>query len=177
MKTTLRQHVIKLFVMTNSAILSLGIAGCAPEAVERDSDASRVQPSYKTGTPVDLNFPGGNTAKVTIKGARYTTRSLGSKAMPSSPKKGRFLILDVLWESGKERTYASFARLSAVDGFGRKAGRVIWVDNEFPSGEVLPGERVRGIVAFDVSVTGPVHVAFHDAYAKEVARITMPPLL
>jgi hypothetical protein len=175
MKTMLRHRVIKLAVIVNTMLFSLGIAGCAPES-SRKSSTDLTKPLYEVGTPIALAFPGGNTAKVTIKAARYTTSSLGKHALPSSPRRGRFLVLDVVWESGKERTYASFARISALDITGKKSGRVLRADDAFPAGEVMPGERVRGVVAFDVASDGPVDILFHDAYTKEVSRITMPPI-
>jgi hypothetical protein len=49
----------------------------------------------------------------------------------------------------------------------------LFADNQLPAGDVLPGDKSRGFIAFDVAA-GPVTVMISDPLLQEAARIQIP---
>jgi hypothetical protein len=94
-------------------------------------------------------------------------------AFASPPKNGTYLLLDVLWETEGGTTSSNPFYFSAKDASGRKADLSMFADNQLGSGEVLPGDKSRGFIAFDIA-PGAATVMISDPLMQEAARIQIP---
>ncbi len=90
-------------------------------------------------------------------------------AFATPPKNGSYLLLDVLWEAEAGKTSSNPLYFSAKDASGRKADLNVFADNQLASGEILPGDKSRGFIAFDIA-PGAATVIISDPLLQEAAR-------
>ena len=124
------------------------------------------------GTPFTVDVRNGNVARITILSA-VRTDTVSTTAFATPPKNGTYLLLDVLWETEKGATSSNPLYFSAKDANGRKADLSMFADNQLGSGEVLPGDKSRGFIAFDIA-PGAATVMISDPLLQEAARIQIP---
>lgn len=91
----------------------------------------------------------------------------------SRVKKGAHLVLDVFWETTSGETSSNPFYLWAKDANGRKADQDLFVDEQRGFGKILPGDKSRGFIAFDVAA-GHITVMVSDPLMQEAARIQVP---
>jgi hypothetical protein len=111
----------------------------------------------------------GNVAKITIVSA-VRTASVSTTAFVTPAKNGSYLLLDVLWETESGKTSSNPFYFSAKDVNGRKADLDLFADNQLASGDVLPGDKARGFIAFDIA-PGASTVMISNPLMQESARI------
>lgn len=141
-------------------------ASAAPAAVPAAPAAPTV------GTPFTVEMRNGNVARITIVSA-VRTDTVSTTAFATPPKNGTYLLLDVLWETEKGATSSNPLYFSAKDANGRKADLSMFADDQLGSGEVLPGDKSRGFIAFDIA-PGAATVMISDPLLQEVARMQIP---
>lgn len=124
------------------------------------------------GAPFTVKMKNGNVASITIVSA-VRTDAVTTNAFATPPKNGTYLLLDVLWETEAGKTSSNPLDFSAKDANGRKADMSLFADNQLGSGEVLPGDKARGNIAFDIA-PGAATVIISDALLQEAARIQIP---
>lgn len=124
------------------------------------------------GTPFTVDVRNGNVARITILSA-VRTDTVSTTAFATPAKNGTYLLLDVLWETEKGTTSSNPLYFSAKDANGRKADLSMFADNQLGSGEVLPGDKSRGFIAFDIA-PGAATVMISDPLLQEAARIQIP---
>lgn len=88
----------------------------------------------------------------------------------SRVKKGAHLVLDVFWETTSGETSSNPFYFWAKDANGRKADQDLFVDEQRGPGKILPGDKSRGFIAFDVAA-GHITVMVSDALMQAAARI------
>jgi hypothetical protein len=150
-------------------------AAAAPAipATTAPSSAAPAAPAVPTvGVPFAVKMRNGNVARLTIVSAARTD-SVSTTAFATPPKNGTYLLLDVLWETESGKTSSNPLYFSAKDANGRKTDMSLFADNQLGSGEVLPGDKARGNIAFDVA-PGPITVMISDPLMQEAARIQIP---
>jgi Domain of unknown function (DUF4352) len=141
-------------------------ASAAPAAVPAAPAAPTV------GTPFTVDVRNGNVARITILSA-VRTDTVSTTAFATPAKNGTYLLLDVLWETEKGATSSNPLYFSAKDANGRKADLSMFADNQLGSGEVMPGDKSRGFIAFDIA-PGAATVMISDPLLQEAARIQIP---
>ncbi|TQJ41193.1 uncharacterized protein DUF4352 [Arthrobacter sp. SLBN-112] len=147
-------------------------APAAPAAAAPPSSAPAAPAAPTVGVPFSVKMRNGNTARITVVSAvRTDTVTTGAFATP--PKNGTYLLLDVLWETESGKTSSNPLYFSAKDANGRKADMSLFADNQLGSGEVLPGDKARGNIAFDIA-PGAATVMISDPLLQEAARIQIP---
>ena len=147
-------------------------APAAPAAAAPPSSAPAAPAAPTVGVPFSVKMRNGNTAKITVVSAvRADSVTTGAFATP--PKNGTYLLLDVLWETESGKTSSNPLYFSAKDANGRKADMSLFADNQLGSGEVLPGDKARGNIAFDIA-PGAATVMISDPLLQEAARIQIP---
>lgn len=124
------------------------------------------------GTPFTVKMRNGDVARITIVSA-VRTDTVSTTAFASPPKNGTYLLLDVLWETEAGKTSSNPFYFSAKDASGRKADLSMFADNQLGSGDVLPGDKSRGFIAFDMA-PGAATVMISDPLMQEAARIQIP---
>jgi hypothetical protein len=124
------------------------------------------------GTPFTVEMRNGDVARITVVSA-VRTDTVSTTAFATPPKNGTYLLLDVLWETEKGTTSSNPLYFSAKDANGRKADMSLFADNQLGSGEVLPGDKSRGFIAFDIA-PGAATVMISDPLLQEAARIQIP---
>ena len=124
------------------------------------------------GVPFSVKMRNGDIARVTIVSA-VRTDAVTTTAFATPPKNGTYLLLDVLWETEAGKTSSNPLYFSAKDASGRKADINMFADKQLGAGTVLPGDKSRGFIAFDVAA-GPVTVMISDPLLQEAARIQIP---
>ncbi|GAA1757562.1 hypothetical protein GCM10009712_03010 [Pseudarthrobacter sulfonivorans] len=124
------------------------------------------------GTPFAVKMKNGDVARITIVSA-VRTDAVTTTAFATPPKNGTYLLLDVLWETESGKTSSNPLYFSAKDAGGRKADLNMFADNQLGSGDVLPGDKSRGFIAFDVA-PGAATVIISDPLLQEAARIQIP---
>ncbi len=145
-------------------------AEAKPAAVAAKPSAAPAAP--QVGVPFSVNMGQGNVARITIVSATYT-QSVSDSAFSVPAKNGGFLLLDVLWETESGKTSSNPFYFSAKDANGRKGDQNLFVANQLASGDVLPGDKTRGSIAFDIA-PGPATVMISDPLMQEAARIQIP---
>lgn len=117
-----------------------------------------------------MDLGNGDVAKITILSA---VRQASVNTQFGTPaKNGAYLLLDVLWETSAGETNSNPFYFTAKDANGRKADQNLFVD-QLGSGTVVPGDKSRGFIAFDVA-PGPVTVIISDPLMQEAARVRIP---
>ena len=124
------------------------------------------------GVPFSVKMGNGNVARITIVSA-VRPEAVTTTAFATTPKNGSYLLLDVLWETESGKTSSNPFYFSAKDANGRKADLSLFADNQLGSGEVLPGDKARGFVAFDIA-PGAATVMISTPLMQEAARIQIP---
>ncbi|MBT2555829.1 DUF4352 domain-containing protein [Arthrobacter sp. ISL-5] len=124
------------------------------------------------GKPFSVDMRNGDVAKITIVSA-VRTQSVSTTAFATPPKNGSYLLLDVLWETSAGETSSNPFYFTAKDKAGRKADQNLFADNQLGSGSVMPGDKSRGLLAFDVA-PGAVTVMISNPLMQEAARIQIP---
>lgn len=178
-----------------AAVLVLGIAlgSCGAEAGEdaapaasssssesdggaaraAETPAAEAEPAGPTvGVPFTADMGNGNKARITIMSAEYTD-SVSVESFAPAAQNGGFLLLDVLWETEEGITSANPLYFDAKDADGRKGEMYMFADGQLGSGDVLPGDKSRGFVAFDMA-PGEATVTVTDPILQEAARIQIP---
>lgn len=151
---------------TEAAQPAAAPASSAPEPAPAAPAAPTV------GVPFTVDMRNGEVARITIVSAARTD-TVSTTALATPPKNGTYLLLDVLWETEKGATSSNPFYFSAKDAEGRKADLSMFADNQLGSGEVLPGDKSRGFIAFDIA-PGPATVMISDPLLQEAARIQIP---
>ncbi|WP_160665475.1 DUF4352 domain-containing protein [Pseudarthrobacter sp. ATCC 49987] len=161
-------------------------AASAPAAASPASSAAAVPAAAPTapaappaapagpavGAPFSVKMGNGNVAKITIVSA-VRTDAVTTTALATAPKSGSYLLLDVLWETETGKTSSNPFYFSAKDANGRKADLSLFADNQLGSGDVLPGDKTRGFIAFDIA-PGASIVMISTPLMQEAARIQIP---
>lgn len=124
------------------------------------------------GAPFSVKMGNGNVAKITVVSA-VRTDAVTTTAFATAAKNGSYLLLDVLWETESGKTSSNPLYFSAKDANGRKADLSLFADNQLGSGDVLPGDKARGFVAFDIA-PGASTVMISTPLLQEAARIQIP---
>ncbi|MBE4719884.1 hypothetical protein [Pseudarthrobacter sp. AB1] len=124
------------------------------------------------GTPFTVKMRNGDAARITIVTAMRTD-AVTTTAFATPPKNGSYLLLDVLWETEAGKTSSNPLYFSAKDASGRKADLNMFADDQLGSGDVLPGDKSRGFIAFDIA-PGTATVIISDPLLQEAARIQIP---
>lgn len=158
---------------TDSGPSSTTASSEASHASAPPSSAPAAEPAVPTvGVPFSVKLGNDNVARITIVSA-VRTDTVTAGAFATAPKNGSYLLLDVLWETESGKTSSNPLYFSAKDGNGRKADMSLFADHQLGSGEVLPGDKARGNVAFDIA-PGPATVMISDPLLREAARIQIP---
>ncbi|MGO4591566.1 DUF4352 domain-containing protein [Paenarthrobacter sp. 2TAF44] len=126
----------------------------------------------EVGVPFSVKMRNGNIARITVVSA-VRADSVTTGAFATAPKNGTYLLLDVLWETESGKTSSNPLYFSAKDANGRKADMSLFADNQLGSGEILPGDKARGNIAFDIA-PGAATVMISDPLLQEAARIQIP---
>lgn len=145
-------------------------APTAAPAVAAPAPAVPAGPSI--GTPFSVKMGNGDVAKITIVSA-VRTDAVTTTAFATAAKNGSYLLLDVLWETETGKTSSNPLYFSAKDSNGRKADLSLFADNQMGSGDVLPGDKTRGFIAFDIA-PGASTVMISTPLMQEAARIQIP---
>ncbi|WP_246528068.1 DUF4352 domain-containing protein [Pseudarthrobacter albicanus] len=149
------------------------VPSAAPAAAPAAAAASPAAPAGPAvGAPFSVKMGNGNVAKITIVSA-VRTDAVTATAFATAPKSGSYLLLDVLWETEAGKTSSNPFYFSAKDANGRKADLSLFADNQLGSGDVLPGDKTRGFIAFDIA-TGASTVMISTPLMQEAARIQIP---
>lgn len=154
----------------SSAAASAAAPAAAPVAAPAAPQAGS---SAKVGVPFEIDMGAGNTARITIVSAQFVDKVSDSSFAPA-PKNGKFLKLDVLWETTKGKTSSNPRYFAARDADGRKGDFVLTADGGLSSADVLAGDKSRGVVAFDIK-PGPVTVSITNAGLQTQATIQVTP--
>ena len=153
-------------VASNSA----STAAASPAAASPAAPAAPAAPAV--GVPFSVVVGNGNVARITVVSA-VRTDAVTTGAFATAPKNGTYLLLDVLWETESGKTSSNPLYFSAKDADGRKADMSLFADNQLGSGEILPGDKARGNIAFDIA-PGAATVMISDPLLQEAARIQIP---
>lgn len=121
------------------------------------------------GVPFTADMGSGNKARITIVSAEYTD-SVSAESFAPAAQNGGFLLLDVLWETEEGVTSANPLYFDAKDAEGRRGEMYPFADGQLGSGEVLPGDKSRGFIAFDIA-PGAASVTVTDPMLQAAARI------
>ncbi|CAM3307499.1 Telomeric repeat-binding factor 2 [Arthrobacter ulcerisalmonis] len=147
-------------------------APVAASAAAASPSTAPVSTKPAVGVPFAVKMLNGDVARITVVSAvRADTVTSGAFATP--PKNGTYLLMDVLWETESGTTNSNPLYFSAKDANGRKADMSLFADNQLGPGEVLPGDKSRGNVAFDIA-PGTATVMISDPLLQEAARIQIP---
>jgi hypothetical protein len=154
----------------STAASEVGAQPAPAPASAAPAPAAPAAPSV--GVPFTVKMRNGDVARITIVSA-VRTDTVTATAFATAPKNGTYLLLDVLWETEAGKTSSNPFYFSAKDASGRKADLSMFADNQLGSGDVLPGDKSRGFVAFDIA-PGEATVMISDPLMQEAARIQIP---
>jgi hypothetical protein len=136
---------------------------------EPSATAEPTPKQAQVGAPITVTS-GDKVSKVTIVSAKYSPEPIGGY---STPEKGGYLILDVLWESEKGTADVSPYLFNAKDATGVQKGTTYVSGLDLlASAHVPPGDKLRGAVVFDIA-GGPWIVTLGTF--TEIARWTITP--
>jgi hypothetical protein len=153
-----------------AAAPSSAAASPAPPAPSAAAPAAAAGPAV--GVPFSVKMGNGDVARITVVSA-VRTDAVTTTAFATAPKNGSYLLLDVLWETERGKTSSNPFYFSAKDANGRKADLSLFADNQLGSGDVLPGDKARGFIAFDIA-PGASTVMISTPLMQEAARIQIP---
>lgn len=155
---------------SSAAAVAATPAAAAAPAVAAPAPAVAAGPAV--GTPFSVKMGSGDVAKITIVSA-VRTDAVATTAFATPAKNGSYLLLDVLWETEAGKTSSNPFYFSAKDANGRKADLNLFADNQLGSGDILPGDKARGFIAFDIA-PGASTVMISTPLMQEAARIQIP---
>lgn len=147
------------------------VATAAP-AVAAPAPQPTVAAGPVVGKPFSVKMGNGDIARITIVSA-VRTDAVTTTAFATPAKNGSYLLLDVLWETEAGKTSSNPFYFSAKDANGRKADLNLFADNQLGSGDVLPGDKTRGFIAFDIA-PGASTVMISTPLMQEAGRIQIP---
>lgn len=157
---------------SSAAAAAAAPAANAAPAVAAPAPVPTVAAGPVVGTPFSVKMGNGDVAKITIVSA-VRTDTVTTTAFATAAKNGSYLLLDVLWETEAGKTSSNPFYFSAKDANGRKADLSLFADNQLGSGDVLPGDKTRGFIAFDIA-PGASTVMISTPLMQEAARIQIP---
>lgn len=157
---------------TAAAVAEAPASAAALAAVAPAPAAPAVAAGPTVGTPFSVKMGNGDIARITIVSA-VRTDAVTTTAFATAPKNGSYLLLDVLWETETGKTSSNPFYFSAKDASGRKADLSLFADNQLGSGDILPGDKARGFIAFDIA-PGASTVMISTPLMQEAARIQIP---
>lgn len=107
-----------------------------------------------TVTSQDPNTGQEKVSRVTLVSARYSQDPLGS--YDTGPKKGGYLIIEVLWESQTGTADVNPLLFNAKDATGvqQRPGYTSGDLDLLPAADVPAGDKLRGFLVFDIAA-GP----------------------
>lgn len=155
-----------------AAVADTGAEAPTPVATTAAPAALPAAATPAVGTPFSVKMRNGNVARITIVSA-VRTDAVTTTPFATPAKNGTYLLLDVLWETEAGETGSNPFYFSAKDANGRKADLSMFADNQLGSGDILPGDKARGFIAFDIA-PGPATVMISDPLMQEAARIQIP---
>ncbi|WP_346926148.1 DUF4352 domain-containing protein [uncultured Arthrobacter sp.] len=156
-----------------AAVAAAPAATAAPAvAAPAPAPAPAAAAGPAVGTPFSVKMGNGDVAKITIVSA-VRTDAVTTTAFATAAKNGSYLLLDVLWETEAGKTSSNPFYFSAKDSNGRKADLNLFADNQLGSGDILPGDKARGFIAFDIA-PGASTVMISTPLMQEAARIQIP---
>jgi hypothetical protein len=155
---------------SSAAAVASAPAAAAPPAASPAAAPAAAAPAV--GVPFSVKMGNGDVAKITIISAARTD-AVTTTAFATAAKNGSYLMLDVLWETEAGKTSSNPFYFSAKDANGRKADLNLFADNQLGSGDVLPGDKIRGFIAFDIA-PGASTVMISTPLMQEAARIQIP---
>lgn len=147
-------------------------APAAPAPAAAAPAAAPAAAAPAVGAPFSVKMRNGDVARITVV-SPVRTDAVTTGVLATPAKSGSYLLLDVLWETEAGKTSSNPHYFSAKDDGGRKADLQLFADNQLPAGDVLPGDKSRGFIAFDVAA-GPVTVMISDPLLQEASRIQIP---
>lgn len=147
-------------------------SGAAPAAAAPAAEAPKAA-APAVGTPFTADMGNGNVAKITIVSATFVDKVSTNQFAPAA-KNGKFLQLDVLWETEKGTTSSNPMYFDAKDANGRKANLDMMGDGQIGSSPVAVGDKSRGFVNFDVA-PGPIKVTITNPILQPVTSLTVAP--
>lgn len=156
---------------SSAAAVAAAPAATAP-AVAAPAPEPTVAAGPAVGKPFSVKMGNGDTARITIVSA-VRTDAVTTTAFATPAKNGSYLLLDVLWETEAGKTSSNPLYFSAKDANGRKADLNLFADDQLGSGDVLPGDKTRGFIAFDIA-PGASTVMISTPLMQEAARIQIP---
>lgn len=145
-------------------------SGAAPAAAAAEP-AKAAEPTV--GTPFTADMGSGNVARITIVSAKFVDKISDNTYAPAA-KNGKYLQLDVLWETEKGTTSSNPMYFAGKDADGRKADMTIMGDGQIGSGAVAVGDKSRGFVNFDVA-PGPIKISVTNPLLQPAASLTVAP--
>jgi hypothetical protein len=156
----------------NSSTPAAGSNGsAAPAAAAAAPAETKAEPTV--GKPFTADMGNGNVAKITIVSAKFVDKVSTNQFAPA-PKNGKFLQLDVLWETEKGTTSSNPMYFDAKDANGRKVNLDMMGEGQIGSSQVAAGDKNRGFVNFDVA-PGPIKVSITNPILQPVASLTVAP--
>lgn len=148
-----------------------GSTNAAPAAAAAPAETKAAEPTI--GTPFTADMGNGNVAKITIVSAKFVD-SVSTNQFAPKPKNGKFLQLDVLWETEKGSTSSNPLYFEAKDANGRKVDLDMMGEGQIGSSKVAAGDKNRGFVNFDVA-PGPIKITITNPILQPVASLTVTP--
>lgn len=170
--TTKASDVRPAAAPSSAAAAAATAAVTAAPAVAAPAPVPSVPAGPSIGAPFSVKMGNGDIAKITIVSA-VRTEAVSTTAFATAAKNGSYLLLDVLWETESGKTSSNPFYFSAKDADGRKADLSLFADNQLGSGDVLPGDKTRGFIAFDIA-PGASTVMISTPLMQEAARIQIP---
>ena len=161
---------LPLLAGCGSAAGTPAAAGNAPAAAAAEAPKA-AEPTV--GTPFTADMGNGNIAKITIVSAAFVDK-VSDNAYAPPAKNGKFLQLDVLWETEKGSTSSNPMYFDAKDADGRKADMTIMGDGTIGSSPVAVGDKSRGFVNFALA-PGPIKVTITNQLLQPAAYLTVAP--
>ena len=157
---------------SSAAAVAAAPAATAAPAVAAPAPEPTVAAGPAVGKPFSVKMGNGDIARITIVSA-VRTDAVTTTAFATPAKNGSYLLLDVLWETEAGKTSSNPLYFSAKDASGRKADISMFADNQLGAGTVLPGDKSRGFIAFDIA-PGASTVMISTPLMQEAARIQIP---
>lgn len=169
----MKKNLALIALIALPLLAGCGASGSAANGSTATAAAATTAAAPTVGTPFTADMGNGNIAKITIVSAKFVDKSSSNQFAPAA-KNGKFLALDVLWETEKGTTSSNPMYFEAKDADGRKADMTIVGDGIIGSGQVAVGDKSRGFVYFDVA-PGPIKVTITDPILQPAASLTITP--
>jgi hypothetical protein len=155
---------MKPLILTVTVAALLAATACTATTTANDSPAGPVPtvaaatpsapPMHEVGETVEVRDQEGNTARVTVVSAKYSTAPNTSGRAASN---GGWLTLDVLWETTAGLTSPSVMQWNTDAADGSRP--TLELSSTFGTGPVPQGEKRRGTIVDDIG-KGPWTVTY-----------------